>query len=381
MTNLPSPEPRPPRDERNDELIASVVAFAVIGSILYWGIERGDRPSTLDDLDLPFETGAIGELDRSDEFDLEAAETDPSTRTARLPFGRTPIVETDAPVRERVDEEELEASPRVIQSLPVDASDASLPAGAIGGAALVAPPVAAELAEEDLEPSVAEEPVAEAPPSETAAVEDPPPADPAATDASAPAEFTDVASDYWAFPFIAGLSQAEVISGFGDGNFQPDQPITRAEFASLLNQSFDLEAATDPASYTDVASDYWAAEAIAQVTQAGFMSGYPGNDFQPDQQVSKAEVLVSLVSGLDLLLATETASLLEAYGDRDQVADWAAPRIAAATDAGLVVNHPNADQLNPNQPTTRAEAAAMIYQALAQQNQVDPVDSPFIVER
>ncbi|MEB3356126.1 MAG: S-layer homology domain-containing protein [Synechococcales bacterium] len=368
MTNPQSSDPRPPRDERNDELIASVIAFSVIGCILYWGIGRGDRPTALANRNTQQDREvAVDELAPSDELVLAPDGADPLERTARLPFGGTPATELDASASALTDDREGSDSLRVIQSLPSNPS--SRAAEATLGAAVIAPPLLAEEEEE----------VAASP--EESRAEETPPGDAGVTDDGSPANFTDVAPDYWATPFIAGLSQAEIISGFGDGNFQPDQPITRAEFASLLSQSFEPGADPETVPYTDVTPDYWASGAIAQVTAAGFMSGYPGNEFRPNQPVSRLEVLVSLVSGLDLLPPTETASLLEAYGDRDQIAAWAAPRIAAATDAGLVVNHPDANLLKPNQPATRAESAAMIYQALAEQNQVEPVTSPFIVER
>jgi hypothetical protein len=66
------------------------------------------------------------------------------------------------------------------------------------------------------------------------------------------------------------------------------------------------------------------------------------------------------------------------YVDADQIPKYATNRIAAATTAGLVVNYPEPKQLNPNARATRADVAAIVYQALVQAGRLDPIKSPYI---
>ena len=63
----------------------------------------------------------------------------------------------------------------------------------------------------------------------------------------------------------------------------------------------------------------------------------------------------------------------------DQIPEWAVEGIAAATEAGLVVNYPDKNTLNPKQSATYGEVASMIYQGLVYQKKAQPISSDYIV--
>jgi hypothetical protein len=54
-----------------------------------------------------------------------------------------------------------------------------------------------------------------------------------------PTRFSDVPETHWAAPFIQALATQNIIGGFPDGTFHPNDPVSRAQFAALLNQAFD----------------------------------------------------------------------------------------------------------------------------------------------
>src|SRR5579883_2954873 len=112
-----------------------------------------------------------------------------------------------------------------------------------------------------------------------------------ATPPTSAASFSDVAQDYWASPFIQALAAKNVIAGFPDGTFKPDQPVTRAEFAAMIAKAFNPNPVRQLSAggFSDVPSNYWAAGAIQKAYETGFMSGYPGNVFRPNQQIPKVE--------------------------------------------------------------------------------------------
>ncbi|MGJ3250467.1 MAG: S-layer homology domain-containing protein [Elainellaceae cyanobacterium] len=192
-------------------------------------------------------------------------------------------------------------------------------------------------------------------------------------------DFADVPNGFWARPFIQELAQRNVVSGYPDGGFNPEQPVTRAQFAAMVQSAFDVETAETAEPFQDVPSDFWASDAIASVANEGFLSGYAGNEFRPNQDMTRANVLVALSSGLGLETDTPADGILQTFTDADQIPEYARGAIAAATEAGLVVNHPNVDQLNPTQSATRADVSAMLYQALVVNDQVEPFESEFIV--
>lgn len=188
--------------------------------------------------------------------------------------------------------------------------------------------------------------------------------------------FSDVKVDYWARPFISALTERDIITGFPNGTFKPEQPVSRAEFAAMIQKAFNQNPVRklSTGGFRDVPSDYWAISAIQEAFETGFMSGYPGNFFFPNQQISKVQAIVALNNGLGLT-ANGTANLAGYYTDVNSIPNYAADKVAAATRANLIVNYPEVRQLNPLQPLTRAEAAAHLYQALVRQGKLQPLAS------
>ncbi|MBE8968102.1 S-layer homology domain-containing protein [Nostocales cyanobacterium LEGE 12452] len=191
--------------------------------------------------------------------------------------------------------------------------------------------------------------------------------------------FSDVSSNYWAAQFIQQLSQRGVIAGFPDGSFRPEEPVTRAQFAAMVNKAFQKAQQRQPISFADVPSNYWASSAIQQAYTIGFLSGYPGNRFEPNQAIPRQQVLVSLANGLEYTPSGNTESTLQYFNDASNIASYARSPIAAATEKQIVVNYPNVNFLNPTATATRAQVAAFIYQALVSSNQASAINSPYVV--
>ena len=157
--------------------------------------------------------------------------------------------------------------------------------------------------------------------------------------------------------------------------------MSRAAVAAQIEDSLGFVEAErkKPLNFEDVGQSFWAETAIDSTTKTGFLSGYPGDVFRPEKPMSRTEALVALVSGLDVKPSGDPEEILKIYQDADQIPAWAVEKVAAATEAGLVVSYPNTNTLNPNAPVTRAEISAMIYQALVQAGKVDQMPSEYIV--
>lgn len=192
------------------------------------------------------------------------------------------------------------------------------------------------------------------------------------------AKFSDIQT-HWARSFIEGLAQRGIVRGFPDGSFRPEQGVNRAEFAVMLQTAFPRRGTRPYTPFVDVPANHWAIEAIRWSSETGFLSGFPGQQFRPNEKIARSHALVSLVGGLGLT-TSETVSLPTVYEDAGQIPDWAKSSIAIATIKSIVVNHPALRRLRPTQPTTRAEAAAFIYQCLVFLEQVPSIASPYIVQ-
>lgn len=182
----------------------------------------------------------------------------------------------------------------------------------------------------------------------------------------------------WAKDYIESLAAKGVIAGFKDGTFHPNEPVTRAQFAAIINKAFQPTAQRQAVKFGDVSSKFWANESIQAAYRGGFLSGYPGQKFKPDQPLPKVQALVSLASGMNL--RSDDKSSLSVYKDATSIPNYAVTAIAGATQKELVFNYPVLNQLNPNRDATRAEVAAFVYQALVNQNKAAAIPSDYLVK-
>ncbi|MEM9215895.1 MAG: DUF1565 domain-containing protein [Cyanobacteria bacterium P01_F01_bin.150] len=183
---------------------------------------------------------------------------------------------------------------------------------------------------------------------------------------------------HWAEDYIAALAEQEIIGGFPDGTYRPNDPVTRAQFAAIITKAFAPPAERRAIRFGDVSRNFWGHGAIQTAYQGGFVAGYPGNIFRPEQQIPRVQALVALANGLKF--SGGNAGALSTYGDGNQVPNWAVSSVAAATEQGLVVNYPVVGRLNPNVNASRADIAAFVYQALVNAGKAEPISSPYIVK-
>ncbi len=191
--------------------------------------------------------------------------------------------------------------------------------------------------------------------------------------------FNDVPTNYWAQTFIQELASRDIVKGFPDGGFRPNDLVTRAQFAAMISKAMNKAPIRGGVTFADVDANYWAASAIQKSYTTGFLAGYPGNVFEPSQNIPRVQILVSLANGLNYTASQAPETILQAYSDAGSIPNYARNSVAAATENRMVVNYPNVQFLNPNQTATRAEVAAFIYQALVRSGQVNAISSPYIV--
>jgi hypothetical protein len=192
--------------------------------------------------------------------------------------------------------------------------------------------------------------------------------------------FTDLAN-HWARPFVEVLAQNQLISGLETGEFAPNAPMTRAQYAALLTRAFQPQPKQPATSFVDVPPNFWAAEAIQSAYRAGFLSGFPDRTFAPDHPLLRVQAWVSLVNGLSLLAGQPgNSALLTRFVDSATIPDYAREAVAKAAQLGLVVNAPDLRQLRPNQVASRADIAAVVHQALVAQQRLPALTNQYIVK-
>lgn len=111
--------------------------------------------------------------------------------------------------------------------------------------------------------------------------------------------FSDVSSKNWHNTAVSTLANAGILNGYPDGTFRPDQPITRGEMAKIIALFAQLKEGT--VSFTDI-ERHWASAYIKLAAGNGWINGYPGNIFCPDQPITRAETaaMINRVLGRDV---------------------------------------------------------------------------------
>ena len=197
---------------------------------------------------------------------------------------------------------------------------------------------------------------------------------------SSQVSFSDISESYWARGFIMELAQRGILTGFPDGKFHPDKPVTRAEFAALLASVFKQTKVRNPVSFRDVSANYWAYNGIRDAYEMGFLGAASGSQFKPYQSLTRLQILTALAKGLNYTSSSSSIEqILSVYRDASAIPAEARSLVAAATERGIVVNYPNSNTCSPNKVATRAEVAAFLYQAMVNKGEATEISSPYIV--
>jgi len=106
-------------------------------------------------------------------------------------------------------------------------------------------------------------------------------------------KFSDVQAGNWYSNEIEYLASLGILKGYGD-YFAPNAPITRAEFATIASR-FDSLSTSNNVSFSDVKSSHWAYDCIISATAKGWIKGYEDGEFRPENCITRAEV-VTLVN-------------------------------------------------------------------------------------
>ncbi|MEK3832840.1 MULTISPECIES: S-layer homology domain-containing protein [unclassified Paenibacillus] len=148
------------------------------------------------------------------------------------------------------------------------------------------------------------------------------------------------------------------IVGFPDGQFKPDERVTRSQMALMIarNLGYDASAAVGTPPFPDVAVRHYAAAAIAFVNAQGVMKGDPAGKFRGNAPITRAEMAAAAANYLKLAVPADGKS-----GFSDTTGHWAQAVIEANVSAGLLKGYPDGS-FKPNAYLTRAEAVVIVNQ-------------------
>ena len=172
----------------------------------------------------------------------------------------------------------------------------------------------------------------------------------------------DISTGYWANPSIETVVSDNIMTTDNNGNFNPEQSITRAEFVtSLLKvlKNDNCEYSTNN-EYTDISETDSYYKDIMRSDSLGLVYGYPDKTFKPNQAILRSEC-VSVISHITKETVADLG-IINNFKDKKAIPSWSRDEYAKTLTYGIYVNHPDEYMLEPNRALTRAEAAVIFAQ-------------------
>lgn len=186
------------------------------------------------------------------------------------------------------------------------------------------------------------------------------------------ASFSDI-SGHWAQDDIEYMTDKDIIYGYSDGTFRPDNYVSRAEYIAMTNRTYKLRSGSSATNFKDVNSSDWFAREVSYAVAAGYISGYPDGTFRPNQYITRQEVAVTLARLLDLK-PSNTSKTLKAFRDGEAIPSWARESVAALAERGYLKGDANG-YLQGSRAISRAEITSLLKR-LMRLSPAEPGETP-----
>lgn len=173
--------------------------------------------------------------------------------------------------------------------------------------------------------------------------------------------FRDVTSAHWAFASVERAAELGLVTGYSDGTFRPDTPVTRAQFVLMLWRMCGKPAATKAASFADASAD-WYQDALSWAVEKGYVNGLSDTRFGPDAPITRQQAMAILFrlnggqSGTELTL---TGIYEQTFADSTTIAAWAKDATWWAVYHELV-SGVGGSRIAPEANASRAQIAAIL---------------------
>lgn len=177
--------------------------------------------------------------------------------------------------------------------------------------------------------------------------------------------FTDI-SGHWAKVDIEDMAKRKIFEGVGDGRFEPNRQITRAEFIAALAKA-GMNASEYEGALQDVNADDWYAGYIQTGINAGVIPAemLVGGIFKPNTPITREEMAAMVVNMYQYKAGKALEEGPSAFADESSFSDWAIPYVNAAYQAGIVTGVDDVVNFEPKASATRAEAVVMVKRLLS----------------
>lgn len=161
------------------------------------------------------------------------------------------------------------------------------------------------------------------------------------------------------------LAAKHIIDGVGNNKFNPDGKMTRAEFVALLVRALGLKGEVENP-FFDVKNEKWYAREVALAYHYNIVAGIGNGNFAPENLITRQEMVTTLVRIYERDKYISNPGSIN-YSDQKDISTWAYDYVAKASSVGII---DPTGQLRPQQYAARAEGAEMLYNLLKIQDKL-----------
>lgn len=178
--------------------------------------------------------------------------------------------------------------------------------------------------------------------------------------------FSDVSRNHWAYQEIVTLDKDNVVVGYPDGTFKPDQPATRAEFASMIVRALRQENCYLDYFYyfKDVPRSHWAFNMVERAHKFDLIKGYPTEYFYPERNIKRLDAILMMVASVETsnISEGEARRALNYFVDANTIPAEDRVNVGKAQILHMIANDPQKSRkLELDREITRAEISYSLY--------------------
>lgn len=172
--------------------------------------------------------------------------------------------------------------------------------------------------------------------------------------------FRDVAERSWYYPAVRYVYEKGLMTGLGADIFSPETSITRAQMAQIIYNMEGGQSAKNPSSFKDVPASHWSFKAVSWAKENNIVAGYGDGSFKPNDPITRQDAVAIMyryiMKDRD---GSDAGPVLDRFKDRGDLSAYAAKPMAWAVEKGII-NGDTSGRLNPKSPMKRAEMAQIL---------------------
>ncbi|MEG1441826.1 MAG: S-layer homology domain-containing protein, partial [Oscillospiraceae bacterium] len=177
--------------------------------------------------------------------------------------------------------------------------------------------------------------------------------------------FSDVSKNFWAEKYITELALQNIVSGNGNGKFEPERSVNREEFLKMLLTALKIDVKKYAnVAFGDVETSQWYYPYVAKAHELGIVNGISQDEFGIGMPISRQDMTVMTVKALTVAHKSfENVNEIMTFSDESQISDYAKESVSKLQQYGIVNGNENGE-FNPLSNLTRAESAKIIYSTI-----------------